>query len=94
MIEEETALNPKYDRESNASRSGNEIGVSLIKGGNMQPTHEVLYCGENEILTISHTELSANQFAKGAYDAALWLLTKSTGLYSMEEYIADKLNNK
>lgn len=94
LIEEETALNPKYDRESNASRSGNEIGVSLIKGGNMQPTHEVLYCGENEILTISHTELSANQFAKGAYDAALWLLTKSTGLYSMEEYIADKLNNK
>ena len=92
LIEEETALNPKYDRESNASRSGNEIGVSLIKGGNMQPTHEVLYCGENEILTISHTELSANQFAKGAYDAALWLLTKSTGLYSMEEYIADTVS--
>lgn len=91
LIEEETDLKPKYDRATNASRSGNEIGVSLIKGGSMQPTHEVLYCGENEILTISHTELSANQFAKGAYDAAQWLLTKQAGLYSMDEYINDKI---
>lgn len=92
LIEEETNLKPKYDREANASRSGSEIGVHLIKGGSMQPTHEVLYCGENEILSISHTELSPNQFAKGAYNASEWLLTKEAGLYSMEEYIKDKLN--
>lgn len=90
-IKEGNDLEAKYDRNDDSTRSGKEIGVSIIKGGNMQPSHEVLYCGENEILSISHTELSPNQFAKGAYDAAQWLLNKNPGMYSMDDYIKDMI---
>lgn len=93
ILKEETSLNPKYDRNGESSRPGKEIGVHIIKGGNLQSSHEVVYCGENEILSISHTELSHNQFAKGAKEAAYWLLDKKPGLYTMENLIYEKLNN-
>ena len=52
-----------------------------------------MYCGDSEILSIKHTELSQSQFAEGAVDAAQWIIGKEPKLYSMEDVILSKLNN-
>lgn len=92
IIKKETNLEPMYGRDNKASRAFKEIGVHSIKGGELGSSHEVMYCGDSEILSIKHTELSQSQFAEGAVDAAKWIIGKEPKLYSMEDVILSKLN--
>ena len=50
--------------------------------------HDVIFAGEDEVITISHHAASRRIFAKGAIDAALFLAGKEAGLYSMKDVIA------
>ena len=77
-----------YDRtERHESRPANEIGVSALRGGTVVGEHRVIFAGEDEVITITHSAASRQIFASGAIAAAKFLAGKGPGLYSMEDVI-------
>ena len=70
-------------------KRGNEIGIHAVRGGTIVGEHEVDFCGEDEIITISHSARSKKVFAAGAIKAAKWLVGKGAGLYDMKDILKD-----
>jgi 4-hydroxy-tetrahydrodipicolinate reductase len=68
-------------------RSGNEIGVHSIRGGDVVGDHTVAFAGAGERLELTHKAASRETFALGALRAAKWIVGKSPGLYSMEDVL-------
>ena len=63
-------------------RTTDEIGIHAVRGGTLPGEHEVIFIGQDETVTISHTAFSKKIFAVGACKAALILKDKPAGLYS------------
>jgi len=77
-----------YDRsERNIPRPKKEIGISAIRGGTIVGEHDIIFAGEDEVITFSHTAYSKSVFAKGAMEAAKYLCGKPAGLYNMSDVI-------
>ena len=75
-----------YDRhERRAERPKDEIGISSVRGGTIVGEHKVIFAGENEVLSISHSAQSREIFAAGALSAAEFLSGKQSGYYSMAD---------
>ena len=70
-------------------RTHEEIGFSSIRGGTIVGEHDVLFAGHDECITLSHTATSKGIFANGALNAALFLVGKSAGYYTMQDLIVD-----
>lgn len=68
-------------------RSKNEIGFSSIRGGNIVGEHTVQFLGENETFEITHKAYSRSIFAEGALKAAMYLINKENGIYTMDNLI-------
>lgn len=67
-----------------SEREPNEVGVSVIRAGDIVGEHTLMFCTYGEKLEIKHTATSRQTFAKGAILAAKWLAKKSdAGLYNM-----------
>lgn len=80
-----------YDRHSyRRKREKKEIGLHSVRGGTIVGEHEVIFAGNDEILTISHSARSKNVFAVGAVNAAVFLAEKSAGMYEMSDLLAEK----
>ena len=78
----------EFDRHhKHEKREKNEIGFSSIRGGNIVGEHIVQFYGENETFEIKHTCYSRTVFAEGALKAALFIVTKVSGLYTMNDLI-------
>lgn len=71
------------------ARKANELGVHAVRGGTIVGEHEVMFCGEDEIITISHSARSKKVFAAGAIKAAKWLAGKPAGKYDMSNLLND-----
>lgn len=76
-------------REGKCGKRGNEIGLHAVRGGTIVGEHEVDFCGEDEIVTLSHSARSKKVFASGAIKAAKWLAGKGAGMYNMGDLLAD-----
>lgn len=77
-----------YDRHSvRRQRSPEEIGIHSVRGGTIVGEHEVIFAGNNEVITISHSAMSRDIFAAGALKAASFLSQKPAGLYNMSNVI-------
>ena len=80
-----------YDRQSvRRQRSPEEIGIHSVRGGTIVGEHEVIFAGNNEMITISHSAMSREIFAAGAVRAAAYLSGKPAGMYNMSNVINDK----
>lgn len=78
----------EYDRHSKREKRGqNEIGIHSVRGGTIVGEHEVIFAGNNEVLTLTHQAFSKNVFAVGAVRAAAFLKGKAAGLYDMNNLI-------
>lgn len=85
----EQAYHYTYDRsQRREKRDGREIGISAVRGGTIVGEHEVIFAGQDEVVTISHTAYSKAIFAKGAVSAAKFLAGKDAGRYTMADVIA------
>jgi dihydrodipicolinate reductase len=80
-------------RSVHGSKDQSIINVHSIRGGNIVGEHEVLFAGAEELVTLSHSALSRSVFAKGALDAAKFLVGCTPGLYNMDDLVAQKLNS-
>ncbi|NKK67817.1 MULTISPECIES: 4-hydroxy-tetrahydrodipicolinate reductase [Rhizobium] len=65
------------------ARQAGTIGFATLRGGSVIGEHTVLFAGEGEIVTLSHSAADRSIFARGAIKAALWARDKKPGLYSM-----------
>ena len=67
-----------------------EIGIHAVRGGTIVGEHEVMFAGEDEIITISHSASSKRVFAVGAVRAAKFLNGKTAGMYEMKHLLAEE----
>ena len=72
---------------SDQPRQPGTIGFSSSRGGNAAGTHEVIFAGEGEVLTLTHQAVSREIFAQGALRACLWGRTQSAGLFSINDVL-------
>ncbi len=81
-----------FDRHSvRKQREKREIGFSSIRGGTIVGEHSVIFAGQDEVITLSHSAGSRDLFAQGAIRAALWLADQKKGFYTMADVISDSL---
>lgn len=81
-----------YDRsQRRQKRDQKEIGISAVRGGTIVGDHDVIFAGEDEVITFSHTAYSKAVFAKGAVQAGKFLAGKPAGMYDMSHVIDAEL---
>ena len=77
-----------YDRsQRREQRDDKEIGISAVRGGTIVGEHDVIFAGDDEVITFQHTAYSKTLFAKGAIQAAKFLKGKGPGWYQMSDVI-------
>lgn len=77
-----------YDRHAQRKkRETKEIGLHAVRGGTIVGEHEVIFAGNHEVITLSHSAQSKELFATGAVNAAVYMTGKPAGLYDMSDLI-------
>jgi 4-hydroxy-tetrahydrodipicolinate reductase len=71
-------------------RTKEEIGMQVIRAGDIVGEHTVLFGGVGERLEIIHRAHSRDNFARGAVRAALWVVNQPNGLYDMQDVLGLK----
>lgn len=74
---------------SSGRRQKKEIGIHAVRGGTLVGEHQVLFLGNDEVLSVEHQALSKHVFAVGALRAARFLEGKAPGLYTMADMISE-----
>ncbi|MEG0371812.1 MAG: dihydrodipicolinate reductase C-terminal domain-containing protein, partial [Clostridium sp.] len=57
------------------------------RAGGIFGEHTALFASNNEIVEIKHTALTRDVFADGAIKSAKFLITKTSGFYTMQDVI-------
>jgi 4-hydroxy-tetrahydrodipicolinate reductase len=74
------------DGHTGARKSG-DIGFATLRGGLVIGEHSVVFAGDGETITLSHSASDRALFARGAVKAALWGRDKKPGLYAMADVL-------
>lgn len=93
QLTENSAHNFTIDKQKkNCTTKKNDIGFSSIRAGEMPCRHEVMFIGQDDILSVQHQSMNRSLFAKGALTAAEWLLGRNKiGLYSFIDLLNSNL---
>ncbi|GMB92362.1 Dihydrodipicolinate reductase DapB [Helicobacter bizzozeronii] len=65
-------------------RQTDEIGFVSLRGGDVVGKHIVGFYLDGEYLELTHIATDRNIFAKGALQAAKWLISQQPGLYNIQ----------
>ncbi|MFT3983991.1 MAG: 4-hydroxy-tetrahydrodipicolinate reductase [Lachnospiraceae bacterium] len=77
-----------YDRSQASNvRGEKELGISAVRGGSIVGEHDIIFAGQDEVITFSHSAYSRAIFGKGAVQAAKFLKGRPAGLYTMNDVI-------
>ncbi|HEX8667991.1 MAG TPA: 4-hydroxy-tetrahydrodipicolinate reductase [Allosphingosinicella sp.] len=68
-------------------REGGRIGFAALRGGSVAGDHQVIFAGEGERIELGHRAESRAIFARGAIEAARWLIGKPPGRYTMADVL-------
>ena len=71
-------------------REPGRIGFASLRGGSVAGEHLAIFAAEGERLELGHRAESRAIFARGAIEAALWLVGKPAGRYSMADVLGLK----
>lgn len=84
----ENEVDYEYNRhDKREKRPKNEIGIHSVRGGTIVGEHQVIFAGNDETITLSHSARSKALFATGAINAARFLIRQQPGFYSMADVI-------
>ena len=72
---------------STAQNITDQIPIESIREGDVVGEHTVIFSGPGERLELTHRASSREIFARGALRAAGWVISKSPGLYSMQDML-------
>ena len=61
-----------------------------IRGGGVFGVHKIFAMSDEEVLTFEHSALNRTVFAKGAVQAAEWLVKQKPGLYQIRDVLFGK----
>jgi 4-hydroxy-tetrahydrodipicolinate reductase len=87
ILEEEVGPRQKqYGREGMTERK-NEIGVHVVRGGDIVGDHKVMFSKNFETIELSHHASDRSVFASGALHAARWVVGKKPGIYGMSDVL-------
>jgi 4-hydroxy-tetrahydrodipicolinate reductase len=87
ILDEEVGSRKKvYGREGVTERS-DEIGVHVIRGGDIVGEHTVMFSKNFETIELSHRAYDRSVFASGALQAARWVVGKKPGMYGMSDVL-------
>jgi 4-hydroxy-tetrahydrodipicolinate reductase len=87
ILDEEVGSRKKiYGREGITER-GNEIGVHVIRGGDIVGDHKVMFSKNFETIELSHRAYDRSVFASGALRATRWVVGKKPGIYGMNDVL-------
>jgi 4-hydroxy-tetrahydrodipicolinate reductase len=87
ILEEEVGPRQKqYGREGMTERK-NEIGVHVVRGGDIVGDHKVMFSKNFETIELSHRAYDRSVFASGALRAAQWVVGKNPGIYGMSDVL-------
>ena len=64
---------------------GKKINFNSIRKGEIIGEHEVLFSNKKEIIKLNHEAFDRSLYSEGALTAAIWLMSKKTGFYSMRD---------
>ncbi len=87
-------LKYRGEGKTESERSAEEIGMQVIRAGEIVGDHTVLFAGTAETIEITHRAQSRDTFAKGALKAAQFLSSKKNGLFDMADVLDLKGNKK
>jgi 4-hydroxy-tetrahydrodipicolinate reductase len=68
-------------------RSGAEIGMHSLRGGDVVGDHTVIFAAPGERIELTHKAASRETFAEGALRAAQWVVSQKPGIYSMQDVL-------
>lgn len=78
-----------HKRDGNVgARTGEELGVLAVRGGDVIGDHTVFLLGSGERLELTHRASSRELFAEGALAAARFVVGKAPGRYSLKDVLA------
>jgi 4-hydroxy-tetrahydrodipicolinate reductase len=81
----------KFGRHTKTERrQPSEIGIHAIRGGTIVGEHEILYIGQDEVISLKHTAQSRRIYAMGALRAAEYVVRCTPGLYNMQNLLAEQ----
>ena len=69
------------------TRRTGDIGFASLRGGTVAGEHQIIFAGEGERIELGHRAESRAIFARGAFVAALWLIGKAPGRYTMADVL-------
>lgn len=75
-----------YGREGMTERK-DEIGVHVVRGGDIVGDHTVLFAANNETIELSHRAYDRAVFAHGVIRATRFITGKNSGIYSMDDVL-------
>ena len=95
ILAEERTLSYEHDTRHGreglvGARTGQEIGLHAVRGGDVIGEHTVLFADVGERVELVHRASSRETFAVGALRAAAWLRDRPPGLYDMEDVLGLK----
>ena len=76
-----------YGREGMVGKRGKEIGVHVIRGGDIVGDHSVMFAGNNEVIELSHRAYDRAVPAHGVIMSAKWIADKKPGIYTMDDVL-------
>lgn len=74
-------------------REKGDIAIHAVRGGSIVGEHEVMFCGENDSITLTHSASSRELFAEGALRAAVFAANKKSGYYTMKSFLEENIGS-
>ncbi|HVM95255.1 MAG TPA: 4-hydroxy-tetrahydrodipicolinate reductase [Candidatus Acidoferrales bacterium] len=68
-------------------RTGREIGILALRGGDVIGDHTVIFAGLGERIELTHRAQSRDSLARGAVRAALWVADQPVGRYGIHDVL-------
>jgi 4-hydroxy-tetrahydrodipicolinate reductase len=69
-------------------RKAGSIGFAAVRAGDIVGEHTLLFAAAGERVEITHRVSDRAVFARGALEAAAWLIGQPAGLYDMQDMLA------
>jgi 4-hydroxy-tetrahydrodipicolinate reductase len=68
-------------------RTNKEIGMQVIRAGDIVGEHTVMFGGIGERIELTHRAHNRENFARGALKAAKWIYKRDAGYYDMQDVL-------